>query len=107
GLTLGPGHHGIAVAVGFLDDALGLTTCLGNHAVGVGLGLVLLALLVFAGADHVVEGFLHFPGRGGALHVHLGDGDAGAVVVQEALQALAGFRGHLLAALGQHLIHAG
>ncbi|RMN81584.1 hypothetical protein ALQ52_04413 [Pseudomonas cannabina pv. alisalensis] len=104
-LTLGTRHHFITIAVGIFEDTLGLTTSFRNHAVGVTFSLVAGTLLVFTGADHVVEGFLNFTRRRGALHVHLGHGDAGAVGVEEALQTLLDFARHQLTPFGQHLIH--
>ena len=59
------------------------------------------------GTNHVVEGILDLGRSRGALDVDLGDGDAGAVVVEELLQALADFLAHLLTAEGNHLIHGG
>src|SRR5690606_25804620 len=76
-----------------------------DHAVGIGLGLVALAHLVFPGTDHVVKRILHFSRCLGALDVHLHHGDAGLVVVQITLQALGGGHAHLLPPLGQHIVH--
>lgn len=106
-LTLGARNHLVAVTVGFFDDALSLATRLRHHAVGIGFGLVLLALLVLAGPDHVVERFLHLTRGLGALDVHLGHGDTGPVGIQEALQALAHLGRHLLAAFGEDPVHGG
>ena len=52
-----------------------------HHLVGVGVGLVLDALLVFARGVDVVEGVLHFLRRRHVLEAHVGDDEAGVVVV--------------------------
>ncbi|RMP65068.1 hypothetical protein ALQ18_05181 [Pseudomonas marginalis pv. marginalis] len=105
--TLGARNHFVAVTVGIFKNALGLTTGFRHHAVGVGFSLVARALLVFTGANHVIKGFLHFARCRCALYVHLGDGDTGAIGVEEPLQALLDLAGHQFTAFGQHLVHGG
>src|SRR5690606_17401727 len=76
-----------------------------NYAVGVGAGFVLGGLIVFAGLDHVVECSAHLSGRQRLGDVHLAHGDAGAVVVEVALQTFVSFAGEYFTTIGDDGIH--
>src|SRR4029079_13312160 len=82
GLTLGQRDHLIAIALRRLQDALRLAARLGDDAVGIGLRLVLKALLVGAGRLHVAEGVNDLRGRIDFLQLHLRDQDARTVAVE-------------------------
>lgn len=88
-------------------DALGFAARLGNDVVAIGLGLVARALLIGAGALHIVEGVYHRGGRVDALQLHLGEQDAGLLGVQPLLQQRAGLVRHLLAAVGHRRLDLG
>src|SRR5690606_19593580 len=104
-LTLGARDHCIAITGGLFKHPLGLTTRLGNYPIGVGFSLVLLALLIFTSTNHVIKGFLDFARRSRTLQIDLSHDDAGAVVVEEALQTLLDLAGHGFTTLGQDLVH--
>src|SRR5690606_29564413 len=107
GLTLGPSHYRLAIAVRFFQQTLGLTAGFRNDAVGIGFGQVALTNLVLPGTDHVIEGILLFRRLLGALDAHLNHGDPGLVCIQIALQTRGGFHTHLLTPFGQYLVHGG
>ena len=71
GLTLGQGNHLISIALRGLQDAFGLASRLGDDTVGIGLRLVLEALLVGACRLHVAEGVNDLRRRIYFLQLHL------------------------------------
>src|SRR5690606_36876843 len=107
GLTLGPRHYRLTIAVGLFEQALGLTAGFRNDTVGIGFGQVALTHLVLPGTDHVIKGILHLRRRLGALDVNLNHGNTGLVGIQIALQTFGGFHTHLLTPFGQYLVHGG
>ncbi len=71
GLALGLGHGLLAIGFGGLGDLGGAAARFRNHAVGVGLRLVLRALEIGAGGLHVAEGVDHLRRRIDLLQLHL------------------------------------
>ena len=88
------------VGFGVLADALGVAARARQDVVGVGLRLVARALLVGAGALHVVECVDHRQWRLDAQELHLGDLDAGVLGIEQGLQQRLGLVGDLLALVG-------
>ena len=79
-LALGLGDRLLLVALGALQNALGLAARLRHDLLGVGKCLVLQALLVGARSLHVAEGIDHLCRRVDLLQLHLVDADAGTIV---------------------------
>ena len=106
-IALGLGHDARLVAFGLLLQARGRTDGARNDVVGIGLRLVLGALALLAGLEHVVEGGLHLLGRAHAalLQVDAHDFDADLVAVQDGLHQGAHARRDLVALLGQRRVH--
>jgi hypothetical protein len=106
-LAVGLRHHRGLGALGLGADARGLAARLGHDLAGVGLGLVLDALLVLARDHDVVERLLHVLRRAQVLEVELGDGDPGAVAIHGLAQELARVDGEVGALAGQYRVHVG
>ncbi len=103
GVTLRAGDDFGAIGLGILAGLDRHATRPRQDVVAVGLGLVAQALAIGQCALHVAE---RVDDRGRRIdlgHLHLGDHDAGAVGIEDALQQVLGFRFDLAAALGERL----
>src|SRR6185437_9940621 len=89
------------VGFGALDDRLGLALGPRQDLVAVGIGLVDALFPVGTGGLHVAEGADDFLRRIDPQELHLGDADAQAVIVEDALQQVLGVLFDAAAALGQ------
>ena len=92
GLARGLGDGLLAIGLGRLHDLRGAAARLRHHPVGIGLRFVLRALLVGAGGLDVAERIDDLGRRIDLLHLHLGDLDAGLVVIERLLHEF-GHRG--------------
>ena len=88
-VAFGAGDHLLPVGLGLLRDPLGIAARPGQDVVGERLGLVLGPLPVGLRPLHVPERLDHLVRRVDLLQLHLGDQDAGAVVVENRLGLLA------------------
>ena len=86
GLALGEIDHLGLVGLGVLANAFGFAARARQNVVGVGLRLVARALLVGAGALHVVESVDHRQRRLDALQLHLSDLNARLFGIEQRLQ---------------------
>ena len=104
-LALGEIDHLRLVSLGVEPDALGLAAGARQDVVGVGFGLVAGALLVGAGALHVIEGVDDGRRRIDPRQLHLHDANARALAVEQVLQQRLGLLGDFAALVGERRLN--
>ena len=106
-LAGGQRHGRLLGTLAFVYNASGVAAGARHDVVGIGLRLVAHALGVGIGALHVAEALDHRVRRIDPLQLHLGDLDAGAVLVQDLLGLVVHVGFDLGAQLGQRRLDRG
>ena len=101
------GDRGQPGALPFRHDACRITAGARHDVVAIGFGLVAQAFGVGVGALHVDEAFHHLGRRIDLLQLHLGDLDAGLVVVEDLLRLVQHVVLDLRAQFGQRRLDRG